>query len=201
VPSSCQGAHETAYRFLPRACLHVLQSFQRQKKTKFTEGIYGPIKSELFTQSLVVEGQVPEELRGVYIRTGPNPQFDARGGYHWYAYFKKTSTYLRFLALLADEACRCHPSLGSLIWSAHQIWRLRWTIEIRCRFILDTPWRGDTAVSYLSGSMGKGWLMRSTSPTGRLKATTTTGSSHRTFCMKRQLDLTLERGCVLFRPY
>ncbi|MBT6586226.1 MAG: carotenoid oxygenase, partial [Gammaproteobacteria bacterium] len=33
---------------------------------------------------LVVEGEVPQELRGAFFRNGPNPQFAPRGEYHWF---------------------------------------------------------------------------------------------------------------------
>lgn len=31
----------------------------------------------------MVQGAVPKDLTGVFVRTGPNPQFKPHGRYHW----------------------------------------------------------------------------------------------------------------------
>ena len=43
------------------------------------------MEKELFQTDLkVVAGTVPKELNGTFLRTGPNPQHQPWGGYHWY---------------------------------------------------------------------------------------------------------------------
>jgi carotenoid cleavage dioxygenase len=48
------------------------------------EGGFAPLQMECDAPDLVVEGEVPQELRGAFFRNGPNPQFAPRGDYHWF---------------------------------------------------------------------------------------------------------------------
>ena len=50
----------------------------------FLAGNYGPVHEERTATDLVVEGNVPAELRGRYLRIGPNPFVDPTGPYHWF---------------------------------------------------------------------------------------------------------------------
>ncbi|MEM1110819.1 MAG: carotenoid oxygenase family protein [Pseudomonadota bacterium] len=43
---------------------------------------YGPIQMECEARDLVVEGEVPAELKGSFYRAGPNQRFKPRGEYH-----------------------------------------------------------------------------------------------------------------------
>ena len=47
-------------------------------------GGFAPIHMECDAPDLVVEGEIPRELRGVFFRNGPNPQYAPRGNYHWF---------------------------------------------------------------------------------------------------------------------
>ena len=48
-------------------------------------GNLAPIRTE-DDFDLTVEGRIPDAMRGAFYRTGPNPQFDPRGGqYHAFA--------------------------------------------------------------------------------------------------------------------
>ncbi|KRA25396.1 9-cis-epoxycarotenoid dioxygenase [Microbacterium sp. Root61] len=47
-------------------------------------GIYAPVATELTLDDLEVVGEVPKDLNGVYLRNGPNRQFDAPGRYHMF---------------------------------------------------------------------------------------------------------------------
>jgi carotenoid cleavage dioxygenase len=49
------------------------------------EGGFAPIHMECDAPDLVVEGEVPRELNGVFYRNGPNAQFAPRGDYHLFA--------------------------------------------------------------------------------------------------------------------
>jgi carotenoid cleavage dioxygenase-like enzyme len=50
----------------------------------FLAGNYRPVHEELTATGLVVEGSIPSELRGRYLRIGPNPFVDPTGPYHWF---------------------------------------------------------------------------------------------------------------------
>jgi carotenoid cleavage dioxygenase len=47
-------------------------------------GAFAPIDRELVLDDLVVEGEVPRDLTGLYVRNGPNRRFEAPGRYHWF---------------------------------------------------------------------------------------------------------------------
>ena len=32
----------------------------------------------------IVEGEIPGDLNGIYVRTGPNPVLPIQDGYHWF---------------------------------------------------------------------------------------------------------------------
>lgn len=53
-------------------------------KSPFLEGNFAPYRSEDHFDHLKVEGKIPEDLNGVLLRNGPNPQFDPIGFYHWF---------------------------------------------------------------------------------------------------------------------
>lgn len=50
----------------------------------YLEGNFGPVREEVEAEALPVIGELPEGLEGMFVRTGPNPQFDPIGGYHWF---------------------------------------------------------------------------------------------------------------------
>ena len=46
------------------------------------EGNYAPVREE---REFKIEGTFPDDLqRGTFLRIGPNPQHDPKGGYHWF---------------------------------------------------------------------------------------------------------------------
>ena len=47
-------------------------------------GPYAPTRDELTLRDLDVIGEIPEDLNGVYVRNGPNPQYEPQGRYHWF---------------------------------------------------------------------------------------------------------------------
>lgn len=51
----------------------------------FMEGNFAPNREEILESSLrILEGNMPKDLPdGAFFRTGPNPQFDPKGRYHW----------------------------------------------------------------------------------------------------------------------
>ncbi len=49
----------------------------------YLAGNFAPVRSEDDFE-LEVVGEFPSDLRGVFYRNGPNPQFEPRGHYHWF---------------------------------------------------------------------------------------------------------------------
>jgi carotenoid cleavage dioxygenase-like enzyme len=47
-------------------------------------GPYAPAHDELTLTDLEVVGEIPDDLNGVYVRNGPNPQHEPNGRYHWF---------------------------------------------------------------------------------------------------------------------
>jgi hypothetical protein len=81
---SRHARHESSRcRALPRAAVRLLQRPQVTHPNAALEGVRAPVQRERFTHELPVDGAVPPELAGLYIRTGPNPQHPPRHGYHW----------------------------------------------------------------------------------------------------------------------
>jgi carotenoid cleavage dioxygenase len=48
------------------------------------QGGFAPVAQELTTDRLHIEGEVPQDLNGLYVRNGPNRQFAAPGRYHFF---------------------------------------------------------------------------------------------------------------------
>lgn len=51
------------------------ESMEKTKKDPYLQGNFAPVLDELDTRDLKVIGKIPEDLSGVYMRNGPNPQF------------------------------------------------------------------------------------------------------------------------------
>ncbi|MGB3511407.1 MAG: carotenoid oxygenase family protein [Microcoleaceae cyanobacterium] len=54
--------------------------------TKFNPylmGNFAPVNEEITTDNLEIKGQLPPDLSGMYVRNGPNPQFEPLGRYDW----------------------------------------------------------------------------------------------------------------------
>lgn len=47
-------------------------------------GPFAPIADELELDDLPVEGEIPKDLSGVYLRNGPNQQFEPKGAHHYF---------------------------------------------------------------------------------------------------------------------
>ncbi len=50
----------------------------------YLQGNFAPVQEEIFVERLPVVGRVPDELRGMFVRNGPNPHFPPTGNYHWF---------------------------------------------------------------------------------------------------------------------
>ena len=50
----------------------------------YLSGLYAPVSTECSGPGVTIEGDVPADLDGVYVRNGPNPVHTPRGKYHWF---------------------------------------------------------------------------------------------------------------------
>eukprot|EP01113_Clastostelium_recurvatum_P006126 TRINITY_DN1277_c0_g1_i2.p1 TRINITY_DN1277_c0_g1~~TRINITY_DN1277_c0_g1_i2.p1 ORF type:complete len:551 (-),score=98.36 TRINITY_DN1277_c0_g1_i2:386-1993(-) len=58
---------------------------RRAKNNPFLHGNFAPVDQCLYRSSLpVTQGRIPRDLRGEFVRNGPNPIRVPLGGYHWF---------------------------------------------------------------------------------------------------------------------
>ncbi|MGB3640048.1 MAG: carotenoid oxygenase family protein [Rivularia sp. (in: cyanobacteria)] len=50
----------------------------------FLDGNYAPVREEIATDELKIIGELPPDLSGMFVRNGPNPQWQPKGQYHWF---------------------------------------------------------------------------------------------------------------------
>ena len=50
----------------------------------FLSNNFAPIKEEITAEDLKIIGELPPDLSGMFVRNGPNPQFNPIGEYHWF---------------------------------------------------------------------------------------------------------------------
>ena len=50
----------------------------------YLEGVYRPVEDERTDLDLEVVGELPHEMRGLYVQNNPNPRFPPHGAYHWF---------------------------------------------------------------------------------------------------------------------
>ena len=61
-----------------------LASRELDEENPYLIGPYEPVHEERTLALRVLEGALPEDLNGVYVRNGPNPQHHPIGRYHWF---------------------------------------------------------------------------------------------------------------------
>ena len=50
----------------------------------YLEGNFAPVETEYVHHALHIQGEIPEDLVGEFVRNGPNPKHVPKGGYHWF---------------------------------------------------------------------------------------------------------------------
>src|SRR5687767_10466314 len=50
----------------------------------FLEENFAPVQEEIVAGNLEVVGRLPRDLRGMFVRNGPNPQHTPIANYHWF---------------------------------------------------------------------------------------------------------------------
>ncbi|MEX0782671.1 MAG: carotenoid oxygenase family protein [Dehalococcoidia bacterium] len=61
-----------------------MTSTEPRVQSPFLEGNFAPVREEVTGENLRVIGELPADMDGMYVRTGPNPQFDVIKSYHWF---------------------------------------------------------------------------------------------------------------------
>lgn len=52
--------------------------------SEYLAGVYAPVADEHNDVPLTIDGELPRELAGMFVRNGPNPRFAVEGRYHWF---------------------------------------------------------------------------------------------------------------------
>lgn len=52
--------------------------------SEYLQGVFAPVSREHEEVVLPVRGELPEDLRGMFVRNGPNPRYPVQGRYHWF---------------------------------------------------------------------------------------------------------------------
>jgi carotenoid cleavage dioxygenase len=60
------------------------QTIAQVEVNPYLHGPFAAIRDEVDASNLEVIGEIPLDLDGVYLRNGPNPQFEPTGRYHWF---------------------------------------------------------------------------------------------------------------------
>ncbi len=61
-----------------------IEAAREMQRSRYLEGNYAPIDSEITSVLAPVFGAVPSDLRGTFARNGSNPRFEPKGRYHWF---------------------------------------------------------------------------------------------------------------------
>eukprot|EP00742_Colponemidia_sp_Colp-10_P006969 GILJ01007478.1.p1 GENE.GILJ01007478.1~~GILJ01007478.1.p1 ORF type:complete len:523 (-),score=66.35 GILJ01007478.1:171-1739(-) len=62
----------------------VRHSLGLSKPNIYLEQNFAPVKRELESDIVDVQGEIPQDIDGMYCRNGPNPQFPPNGPHHWF---------------------------------------------------------------------------------------------------------------------
>ncbi len=93
----------------------------------YLRGLHTPVTTEATVVDLEADGEIPRDLYGAYLRTGPNPVFAPPGDYHWFdgdgmvhgLYFRDgKASYIRKWVktpALAEEIAKGGPQLPGVM--------------------------------------------------------------------------------------
>lgn len=65
-----------------RGASKTLASTEWLSSNPYLTGVFAPVRSEISADDLPVIGRLPQDMDGMFIRNGPNPQFTPRANYH-----------------------------------------------------------------------------------------------------------------------
>src|SRR5438067_11397542 len=67
-----------------RTCSRTRGVVMTTVENQYLVGNFAPVKDELTVTDLPVEGAIPPEINGRYLRNGPNPIAPEPAAYHWF---------------------------------------------------------------------------------------------------------------------
>jgi carotenoid cleavage dioxygenase len=83
----------------------------------YLQGNFRPVVEEITAVDLSVEGRIPPELAGLYLRNGPNPYHPRPGGYHWFL----GEGMIHGLELRAGRACWYRSRWIRTAWNVRRL--------------------------------------------------------------------------------
>jgi carotenoid cleavage dioxygenase len=130
----------------------------------YLTGNYGPVHDEREKEDVeLVQGEIPKDLRGMFIRNGPNPQFTPEF-YHWFAgdgmlhgvHFNAgkatyTNKFVKTLKYLAEKAAgkEVFASLGAMASDPTHFYKMMWSlIKSKGKMDTDATNTANTALIY-----------------------------------------------------
>jgi carotenoid cleavage dioxygenase-like enzyme len=129
-------------------------------------GAFAPIATERDFDHLEVEGDVPADLNGVYVRNGPNRKFAAEGRYHWFdgdgmlhaVYFDRGKVRYRNRWIMTD-GLKEELDAGRALWQGvkEAPRRDRQDMPLKCTSNTDVKYWAGNLISmwYLGGAVYK----------------------------------------------
>ena len=91
-----------------------------QPSNAYLSGNFAPVRSE-DDHELEIVGEIPPGLAGAFYRNGPNPQFEPRGHYHWFAGDGMVPTHNSTLGLDFLRSCSIKNRHSSIVFSLDAI--------------------------------------------------------------------------------
>ena len=85
VGSTVQGLFQPAFKGVRKGLDfvdRVRHPGNQKPVSAFLQGNFAPVQEEVTVEKLRVEGIIPDDIRGVLLRNGPNPKYAPSGGYH-----------------------------------------------------------------------------------------------------------------------
>ncbi|WP_174764087.1 MULTISPECIES: carotenoid oxygenase family protein [unclassified Anabaena] len=90
----------------------------------YLEGNFAPINTEITTDTLEVIGELPPKLSGMFIRNGPNPQWQPIGQYHWF----DGDGMLHGVEIKNGKATYCNRYIRTKGWNIeHEVGKAVWS--------------------------------------------------------------------------
>ena len=124
------------------------------------QGAFAPTETEKVLDNLEVEGEVPKDLNGLYVRNGPNRKFAAEGRYHWFdgdgmlhaVRFDRGKVQYRNRWIMTD-------SLAEEIEAGKALWQGIKEPPRRDRNDMPVKCTSNTDVKYFAGSLVSMWYL------------------------------------------
>ena len=126
-------------------------------------GPYAPVLQETVCDKLEIQGEIPSDLNGVYLRNGPNPRYTPQGRYHWFdgdgmlhaAHFDRGRLTYRNRWVRTDAFAREEAERRALYWGVMESHKGRGDKPMKDSANTDVIGHGGVALAswYLAGEI------------------------------------------------